>query len=101
MTREPGAKDASPASTDEDLAPWMHDPNVLAWAGEHLPDLRCLCTLLRRPQVFVDSGICMVTSFRAVTHYTICIAPMAGDQEPDEPATERASDANKSIGSEA
>jgi len=40
MTGEPGAQDASPASTDGDLAPWMHDPNVLAWAGEHLPDLR-------------------------------------------------------------
>jgi len=43
MTGEPGARDAegaSPASTDQDLAPWMHDPNVLAWAGEHLPELR-------------------------------------------------------------
>ena len=40
MTGEPGAKDASPAPIDEDLGPWMHDPNVLAWAAEHLPDLR-------------------------------------------------------------
>ena len=40
MTGEPGATDASLASTDEGLAPWMHDPNVLAWASEHLPELR-------------------------------------------------------------
>ncbi len=40
MTGEPGAKDASPASTDEDLGPWVHDPRILAWADEHLPDLR-------------------------------------------------------------
>ena len=40
MSAEPGAEDASPVSTDEDLAEWMHDPNVLAWAGEHLPELR-------------------------------------------------------------
>lgn len=40
MTGEPGAKDASPASTDEDLGPWVHDPRILAWAGEHLPELR-------------------------------------------------------------
>jgi hypothetical protein len=40
MTGEPGARDASPASTDEDLGPWVHDPHVLAWAGEHLPTLR-------------------------------------------------------------
>ena len=40
MAGEPGAKNASPASVDEDLAPWVHDPDVLAWAGEHLPELR-------------------------------------------------------------
>ena len=40
MTGEPGAEDASPVSADEALAPWMHDPNVLAWAREHLPELR-------------------------------------------------------------
>jgi hypothetical protein len=40
MTGEPGAKDASPPSADEDLGPWVHDPRILAWAGEHLPDLR-------------------------------------------------------------
>ncbi len=40
MTAEPGAQDASPASTDEDLGPWVHDPHILAWAGEHLPELR-------------------------------------------------------------
>jgi hypothetical protein len=40
MTGELGAKDASPGSTGEDLGPWVHDPRVLAWAGEHLPELR-------------------------------------------------------------
>ena len=40
MTGEPGARDASPASTDGDLDPWVHDPQILAWAGEHLPKLR-------------------------------------------------------------
>jgi hypothetical protein len=40
MTGEPGAKDAPPASTDEELGPWVRDPRVLAWAGEHLPELR-------------------------------------------------------------
>jgi hypothetical protein len=40
MTGEPEAKDASPASTDEDFGAWVHDPRILAWAGEHLPDLR-------------------------------------------------------------
>ena len=40
MAGEPGAKNASPASVDEDLAPWVNDPDVLAWAGEHLPELR-------------------------------------------------------------
>jgi hypothetical protein len=39
MTAEPGARQASRASTDEDLA-WVHDPAILAWAGEHLPKLR-------------------------------------------------------------
>jgi hypothetical protein len=40
MTGEPGAKDASPVATDEDLGPWVHDPRILAWADEHLPELR-------------------------------------------------------------
>ena len=40
MTVEPEAKDASAAPTDEDLGPWVHDPRILAWAGEHLPELR-------------------------------------------------------------
>jgi hypothetical protein len=40
MTGEPGAEDASPGSTGEDLGPWVHDPRILAWAGEHLPELR-------------------------------------------------------------
>ena len=40
MTEEPRAKDASPASADDDLGPWVHDPAILAWAGEHLPQLR-------------------------------------------------------------
>lgn len=40
MTAEPGAQDASPASTDADLGPWVRDPRILAWAGEHLPELR-------------------------------------------------------------
>src|SRR5262245_20851842 len=40
MTGEPGAKDAPPASTDEELDPWVRDPLVLAWAGEHLTELR-------------------------------------------------------------
>jgi hypothetical protein len=39
MTAEPGARESSRASTDEDLA-WVHDPAILAWAGEHLPKLR-------------------------------------------------------------
>ena len=39
-TVEPGAKDASLPSTDEDLGPWVHDPRILAWADEHLPELR-------------------------------------------------------------
>lgn len=40
MTGEPGAEDAPPASTDEELGPWVQDPRVLAWAGEHLPELQ-------------------------------------------------------------
>jgi ABC-type nickel/cobalt efflux system permease component RcnA len=40
MTGEPEAKDASTASTDEEPGPWVHDPHVLAWATEHLPELR-------------------------------------------------------------
>jgi hypothetical protein len=40
MTGEPGAKYASRASTDEEPGPWVHDPHVLAWATEHLPELR-------------------------------------------------------------
>ncbi len=40
MTGEPGASDASLVSTDEDLGPWVHDPRILAWADEHLPELR-------------------------------------------------------------
>ena len=40
MTGEPGAKDASPVPADEEFGPWLHDPNVLAWAEEHLPSLR-------------------------------------------------------------
>jgi hypothetical protein len=40
MTGEPGAKDASSASTDDDIGAWVHDPAILAWAGEHLPELR-------------------------------------------------------------
>jgi hypothetical protein len=43
MTGEPGARDAAdaaPAATDEDLGAWVHDSVVLAWAGEHLPELR-------------------------------------------------------------
>jgi hypothetical protein len=40
MTEGPGAKDAPPASTDEELGPWVRDPRLLARAGEHLPELR-------------------------------------------------------------
>jgi hypothetical protein len=40
MTGEPGARDAPPASTDEELGPWVRDPQILAWADEHLPQLR-------------------------------------------------------------
>ena len=40
MSGEPGAKDAPPASTEEELGPWVQDPQVLAWAGEHLPELQ-------------------------------------------------------------
>lgn len=40
MTAEPGAKDASAASADETLGPWVHDPYILAWAEEHLPKMR-------------------------------------------------------------
>lgn len=40
MTEQPGAKNAPAASTDEELGPWARDPGVLAWAGEHLPELR-------------------------------------------------------------
>jgi hypothetical protein len=40
MTGEPGAQDASPGSTDGDMGAWVHDPQILAWAGQHLPELR-------------------------------------------------------------
>lgn len=40
MTAEPEARDASPASTDEDFGSWVHDPRILDWAAEHLPELR-------------------------------------------------------------
>ena len=40
MSGEPGAGEASPASADEELGPWVHDPLIMAWAGEHLPELR-------------------------------------------------------------
>jgi hypothetical protein len=40
MTGGPGAKDAPRPSSDEELDPRLRDPRVLAWAGEHLPELR-------------------------------------------------------------
>jgi hypothetical protein len=40
MTGEPEAKDAATASADAEPGPWVHDPHVLAWANEHLPELR-------------------------------------------------------------
>jgi hypothetical protein len=40
MAGEPETKDASAASMEEELGPWVHDPHVLAWATEHLPELR-------------------------------------------------------------
>jgi hypothetical protein len=40
MAGEPEAKDASAASAEAELGPWVHDPHVLAWATEHLPELR-------------------------------------------------------------
>jgi hypothetical protein len=40
MTGEPGAKGAPHRLTDEELDPRLHDLGVLAWAGEHLRELR-------------------------------------------------------------
>jgi hypothetical protein len=40
MTGEPGAKGAPHRFTEEELDPRLHDPRVLAWAGEHLTELR-------------------------------------------------------------
>jgi hypothetical protein len=40
MTGEPGAEGAPRPPTDEELDSRLHDPRVLAWAGEHLPELR-------------------------------------------------------------
>ena len=40
MTREPGAKGAPHRLTDEELDPRLHDPRVVAWAGEHLTESR-------------------------------------------------------------
>jgi hypothetical protein len=40
MAGEPETEDASAASMEEELGPWVHDPHVLAWATEHLPELR-------------------------------------------------------------
>jgi hypothetical protein len=40
MTEEPGAEGAPDRLTDEGLDPRLYDPRVLAWAGEHLPELR-------------------------------------------------------------
>jgi hypothetical protein len=40
MTGEPGATGAPDTSTDEQPDLRLHDPHVLAWFGEHLPQLR-------------------------------------------------------------
>jgi hypothetical protein len=40
MSEERGAKGAPPPFTDEELDPRLQDPRVLAWMGEHLPELR-------------------------------------------------------------
>jgi hypothetical protein len=40
MTEGPGANGAPRPSTDEELDPRLQDPRVLAWAAEHLPELR-------------------------------------------------------------
>ena len=40
MTGEPGAKGAPHRLTDEELDSRLHDLGVLAWAGEHLRELR-------------------------------------------------------------
>jgi hypothetical protein len=40
MTDEPGAEDAPLVSVEEDHGEWVHDPYIMAWAGEHLPNLR-------------------------------------------------------------
>jgi hypothetical protein len=41
MTERPEAKGAPPPFTDEELRrAGLHDPHVLAWMGEHLPELR-------------------------------------------------------------
>ena len=46
MAGEPGAKDAPPASTDEELDPRLYDPRVSerVWMEEHLPELRRLAS---------------------------------------------------------
>jgi hypothetical protein len=40
MAGGPGAKGAPHPFTDEELAAGLDDPHVLAWMGEHLPELR-------------------------------------------------------------
>jgi hypothetical protein len=40
MTGGPGAKGAPSPFTDEELDLQSHDPRVLAWVGEHLPEVR-------------------------------------------------------------
>jgi hypothetical protein len=40
MTQAPGAEGAPHPFTDEELDPRLRDPRVLAWLGEHLPELR-------------------------------------------------------------
>jgi hypothetical protein len=40
MTEGPGAKRAPHTSPDEEIDPRLRDPLVLAWMGEHLPQVR-------------------------------------------------------------
>lgn len=40
MTGGPGSNGVPRTSPDEELDPLLRDPDVLAWMGEHLPELR-------------------------------------------------------------
>ena len=40
MTGGPGSNGVPSTSPDEELDPLLRDPDVLAWMGEHLPELR-------------------------------------------------------------